>query len=60
MYDASTGFTYEDALYLGHVLEDQNYYWYEEPLDHLNLTALARLTAAGLMAVQQQLLLARN
>ena len=46
MYDASTGFTFEDALYLGRVLEDLNYYWYEEPMDHLNLTALARLSKA--------------
>ncbi len=43
MYDASSYFNFEDALYLGHVLEDLNYYWYEEPMDHLNLTALARL-----------------
>ena len=46
MYDASSMFTYEDALYLGRVLEDLNYYWYEEPMDHLNLTALARLADA--------------
>lgn len=43
MYDASSMFTYEDALWLGRVLEDLNYYWYEEPMDHLNITALARL-----------------
>jgi L-alanine-DL-glutamate epimerase-like enolase superfamily enzyme len=46
MYDASSMFDYEDALWLGHVLEDLNYYWYEEPMDHHNLTALARLADA--------------
>jgi L-alanine-DL-glutamate epimerase-like enolase superfamily enzyme len=47
MYDASSMFNiYEDALWFGRQLEAADYYWYEEPMDHFNLTALARLAAA--------------
>jgi len=47
MYDTSSMFNiYEDALWFGRQLEELNYYWYEEPMDHFNLTALARLAAA--------------
>jgi L-alanine-DL-glutamate epimerase-like enolase superfamily enzyme len=47
MYDASSAFSlYEDALWFGRRLEDAGYYWYEEPMDHFNITALARLAAA--------------
>ncbi len=46
MYDTSSMFNmYEDALWFGRRLEEQNYYWYEEPMDHFNLTVLARLAA---------------
>ncbi len=44
MYDASSMFNlYEDALWFGRKLEEQNFFWYEEPMDHYNMTALARL-----------------
>ena len=44
MYDASSMFNlYEDAVWFGRQLEEQGFYWYEEPMDHLNMTALARL-----------------
>lgn len=47
MYDASSMFAqYEDALWLGRQLEDNGFAWYEEPMDHFNTTALARLAAA--------------
>jgi L-alanine-DL-glutamate epimerase-like enolase superfamily enzyme len=46
MYDASSMFNlYEDALWFGRQLEEQGYYWYEEPMDHFNMTVLARLAA---------------
>ncbi len=45
MYDASSMFNiYEDALWFGRQLEEQRFYWYEEPMDHYNMTVLARLT----------------
>jgi len=44
MYDASSMFnTFEDAVWFGRQLEEQNFLWYEEPMDHFNTTALARL-----------------
>jgi L-alanine-DL-glutamate epimerase-like enolase superfamily enzyme len=44
MYDASSMFNqFEDAVWFGRQLEEQGYYWYEEPMDHYNMTALARL-----------------
>ena len=46
MYDASSMFNiYEDAVWFGRQLEEANYLWYEEPMDHFNVTALARLAA---------------
>ena len=44
MYDASSMFNlYEDAVWFGRQLEKYNFYWYEEPMDHFNMTVLARL-----------------
>jgi L-alanine-DL-glutamate epimerase-like enolase superfamily enzyme len=46
MYDASSMFNlFEDAVWFGRQLEEQDYYWYEEPMDHFNITVLARLAA---------------
>ena len=46
MYDASSMFNlYEDAVWFGRQLEEANFYWYEEPMDHFNMTVLARLAA---------------
>jgi L-alanine-DL-glutamate epimerase-like enolase superfamily enzyme len=46
MYDASSMFnTYEDAVWFGRRLEEENFLWYEEPMDHFNMTVLARLAA---------------
>jgi L-alanine-DL-glutamate epimerase-like enolase superfamily enzyme len=46
MYDASSGFPlYEDAVWFGRRLEEQRFFWYEEPMDHFNMTVLARLAA---------------
>ena len=46
MYDASSMFNiYEDAVWFGRQLEEAGYYWYEEPMDHFNMTVLARLAA---------------
>ncbi|HEY9075623.1 MAG TPA: enolase C-terminal domain-like protein [Anaerolineaceae bacterium] len=45
MYDASSMFNnYEEAVQFGRVLEEQNFTWYEEPMDHFNMTVLARLS----------------
>lgn len=47
MYDASSMFNlYEEALWFGRQLEEADYFWYEEPMDHFNMTALARLAEA--------------
>jgi len=44
MYDASSMFNrLEEAVWFGHQLEEAGYYWYEEPMDHFNMTVLARL-----------------
>ena len=46
MYDASSMFNiFEDAVWFGRQLEEQGFFWYEEPMDHFNMTALARLAA---------------
>jgi len=46
MYDASSMFNlYQDAVWFGRRLEEQRFAWYEEPMDHYNMTALARLAA---------------
>jgi hypothetical protein len=46
MYDASSMFNiFEDAVWFGRQLEKQGFFWYEEPMDHFNMTALARLAA---------------
>jgi L-alanine-DL-glutamate epimerase-like enolase superfamily enzyme len=47
MYDASSMFNVlEDAVWFGRRLEEYGYYWYEEPMDHFNMTVLARLAEA--------------
>jgi len=43
MYDGSAGFNPYEALYLGHVLEEAGYYWYEEPMREFSLSAYHRL-----------------
>lgn len=44
MYDASSMFDiFEDAVWFGRQLEELGFFWYEEPMDHFNMTALARL-----------------
>ena len=46
MYDASSMFNiFEDAVWFGRQLEEQGFFWYEEPMDHFNMTVLARLAA---------------
>ena len=42
MYDASSMFNiFEDAMWFGRQLEEQGFLWYEEPMDHFNMTVLA-------------------
>ena len=46
MYDASSMFNiFEEAVWFGRQLEEQGFFWYEEPMDHFNMTALSRLAA---------------
>lgn len=46
MYDASSMFNlFEDAVWFGRRLEEQRFLWYEEPMDHFNMTVLARLAS---------------
>lgn len=50
MYDASSMFNiFEDAVWFGRRLEQQGFLWYEEPMDHFNVTVLARL--AGVLDI---------
>lgn len=46
MYDGSAGFDLPDAIYLGRVLAENNYLWYEEPMREFSITAYSRLAAA--------------
>jgi L-alanine-DL-glutamate epimerase-like enolase superfamily enzyme len=39
MYDGSAGFDLVDAVYLGHALADEGYFWYEEPMREFSITA---------------------
>lgn len=44
MYDGSAGWDYVDALRFGRILEEEDYYWYEEPMREFDLTSYTRLT----------------
>lgn len=46
MYDGSAGFDLPDALYLGHALQEADYFWYEEPMREFSITSYQRLAAA--------------
>jgi L-alanine-DL-glutamate epimerase-like enolase superfamily enzyme len=39
MYDGSAAFDLQDAVYLGHALDEANYLWYEEPMREFSVTA---------------------
>ncbi|GIG63456.1 mandelate racemase [Longispora fulva] len=43
MYDGSAGFDLIDAVYLGRVLSEADYAWYEEPMREFSVTAYRRL-----------------
>jgi L-alanine-DL-glutamate epimerase-like enolase superfamily enzyme len=43
MYDGSAGFDLLDAIYLGKVLSEAGYLWYEEPMREFSVTAYKRL-----------------
>lgn len=43
MYDGSAGFRYEEALRLGHYLEEAKYLWYEEPMREYGIDQYRRL-----------------
>lgn len=43
MYDGSAGFDLTDAVYLGRVLSEANYAWYEEPMREFSVSAYQRL-----------------
>ena len=43
MLDASSMYTPEEAEWMGHALEELGYYFFEEPVDHWNMTALVEL-----------------
>jgi L-alanine-DL-glutamate epimerase-like enolase superfamily enzyme len=45
MHDASSFYSYTDALTVGHVLSDLNYHWFEEPVYDRQLSILRRLSA---------------
>jgi L-alanine-DL-glutamate epimerase-like enolase superfamily enzyme len=39
MYDGSAGFDLVDAVYLGHALADEGFFWFEEPIREFSVTA---------------------
>lgn len=43
MYDGSAGFDLIDAIYVGRVLAEADYLWYEEPMREFSVTAYKRL-----------------
>ena len=43
MLDSSSMYTLEEAEWMGRALEEMSDYWFEEPIDHFNLTGLAEL-----------------
>jgi L-alanine-DL-glutamate epimerase-like enolase superfamily enzyme len=43
MLDASSMYTSEEAEWMGRGLEELGYYFFEEPIDHWNMTGLAEL-----------------
>tara|TARA_B100000686_G_scaffold330968_1_gene393900 strand:- start:2406 stop:3443 length:1038 start_codon:yes stop_codon:yes gene_type:complete len=46
MHDAVQQYVYSDALRVGRVLQEQDYFWFEEPLRDFDLLGLKRLAAA--------------
>ena len=42
-FDASAGWDYTTSLWFGHVLEEVNYLWYEEPMREYDLPSYAEL-----------------
>jgi L-alanine-DL-glutamate epimerase-like enolase superfamily enzyme len=46
MYDGSAGFDLPDSIYLGRVLSDAKYLWYEEPMREFSIGAYGRLARA--------------
>jgi L-alanine-DL-glutamate epimerase-like enolase superfamily enzyme len=55
MYDGSAGFDLPDAIYLGRVLSDAGYLWYEEPMREFSVTAykwLARSVGVPLLVAE--------
>jgi L-alanine-DL-glutamate epimerase-like enolase superfamily enzyme len=46
MYDGSAGFDLPDAIYLGTVLSEARYLWYEEPMREFSIAAYQRLARA--------------
>jgi L-alanine-DL-glutamate epimerase-like enolase superfamily enzyme len=45
MHDASSFYSFTDAMTVGHVLSDLNYHWFEEPVYDRQLHILQRLSA---------------
>jgi L-alanine-DL-glutamate epimerase-like enolase superfamily enzyme len=46
MYDGSAGFDLPDAIYVGQVLSEARYLWYEEPMREFSIGAYQRLARA--------------
>ena len=46
MFDASGGWDYVTSLWFGHVLEEADFLWYEEPMREYDLPSYAELCAA--------------
>ena len=43
MFDGSAGWDYADALVVGKALQDEGYFWYEEPMREFHLGSYAKL-----------------
>ena len=46
MFDGSAGWDYVDALRFGRVLQDEGFFWYEEPMREFELTSYQKLCDA--------------
>lgn len=44
MLDPNCGYDYRKALYIGQALDENGFYWYEDPVSHFDLDAISELT----------------
>jgi len=45
MLDRNHGYTFREALYVGHALDEHHYFWFEDPIPTNDIEAIRELTA---------------